>query len=168
VGVVTALYRGEKLVATMRFVPSGHRLTAAERLDPRIASHPAVAGAGSWEVGRLIVAPDERSPELLQTCLALSLRALAHHHEIARFYAIASFTMARLWRRFGMRPIDTLVGASGAKFLLVSGTVINVAAALDVPLAALQLDERMVDNEPVFATFAEAKRRGLAAASTAS
>jgi len=136
-GFVTAMYRGSKLVATMRFVPSGLRLTAAERLPNGIgAAGEHILGAGNWEVGRLIVAPDERSPELLQECLTLALRALIEEREVDHFYAIATPVMARLWRRFGMRPAAPLRGASGKDFMLVSGHVSQVAAALEVPLPA--------------------------------
>jgi predicted GNAT family N-acyltransferase len=164
VGVVTGLYHRDKLVATMRFVPSGYRLTAAERLGSSVAKLPEVARAGSWEVGRLIVAPDERSPELLHRCLALSLRALARRNEIAGFYAIATFSMARLWRRFGMHPVATLTGASGKTFLLVAGALPDVSAALEVPSTAFQISDDTVDNERQFDTFVPAKRRVPAAA----
>lgn len=133
VGVVTAIYRGAELLATIRFVPCGHRLTAAERIA---GDHAHVLGAGNWEVGRLIVAPGERSPELLQECLTLALQALIEEREVKNFYAIATPIMARLWRRFGMRPAASLRGASGRDFMLVSGPVAAVAAALDVPLPA--------------------------------
>jgi predicted GNAT family N-acyltransferase len=134
VGVVTTLYRDDKLVATMRFVPSGHKLTAAERLGSAVSALPAVQGDHNWEVGRLIVDPEERSPAQLQRCLALALRALIQRRKVEHFYAIATVTMARLWRRFGMLPTADLQGASGNKFLLVSGHVEEVAAALGVPL----------------------------------
>lgn len=136
-GFVTAMYRGSKLVATMRFVPSGLRLTAAERLPDGIGeAGNRILGAGNWEVGRLIVSPDERSPELLQDCLTLALRALIEERDVDHFYAIATPVMARLWRRFGMRPAAPLRGASGRDFMLVAGHVSAVATALEVPLPA--------------------------------
>lgn len=136
VGVVTAIYRGTQLLATIRFVPSGHALTAAERIPGGIGEQAGVLGKGNWEVGRLIVAPGERSPELLHSCLTLALQALIEEREVRNFYAIATPLMARLWRRFGMRPAAPLRGASGREFMLVSGPVSAVAAALDVPLPA--------------------------------
>jgi predicted GNAT family N-acyltransferase len=133
VGVVTALYRDAMAVATMRFVPSGHELTAAERLEA-VAKLPAIAGPHNWEVGRLIVDPDERSFEQLQRCLSLALRALMQQRQVEHFYAIATTAMARLWRRFGMHRASVLRGASGREFLLVCGHVSDVAQALEVPL----------------------------------
>lgn len=134
VGMVIALYRGAKLTATLRFVPSGQRLTAAERVRDGIGGHTEILGGGNWEVGRLIVAPDERSPEVLRQCLHLALRTLVDTQEVGHLYAIATPLMARLWRRVGMHAIAPLRGASGRRFMLVSGHVTEVAAALAVPL----------------------------------
>lgn len=135
VGVVNAFYRGSKLVATLRLVPSGQRLTAAECVRGGIGDDAGILGPGNWEVGRLIVAPEERSPELLQRCLTMALQTLIEMRGVEHFYAIATPVMARLWRRFGMHPTAPLCGASGRKFLLVSGHVGDVAACLEVPLA---------------------------------
>lgn len=136
IAVVLAIQRGSKLIGTIRFVPSGQRLTAAERIPGAAHANPEILGPGNWEVGRLIVAPEERSPELLQQCLTLALQALIDVRDVEHFYAIASPAMARLWRRFGMHPTSPLCGASGRRFMLVSGHVGDVAAALQVPLAA--------------------------------
>jgi predicted GNAT family N-acyltransferase len=140
VGVVNAFYRGSKLLATLRLVPSGQqlsgqRLTAAECVPGGIAEGAGILGPGNWEVGRLIVAPEERSPELLQRCLTMALHTLIEMREVEHFYAIATPVMARLWRRFGMHPTAPLCGASGRKFILVSGHVSEVASCLEVPLA---------------------------------
>lgn len=135
VGLVTAMYRGTKLVATLRFVPAGLGLTAAERLAGGIGEAATrILGPGSWEIGRLIVAPEERSPEQLERCLTLALEALMEEREVERFYAIATPVMARLWRRWGMRPVAPLRGASGREFVLVSGLMSAAAAALNVPV----------------------------------
>jgi predicted GNAT family N-acyltransferase len=135
VGVVTAFYRGSKLLATLRLVPSGQRLTAAECVQGGIGDPAGILGPGNWDVGRLIVAPEDRSPELLQRCLAMALQTLIEMREVEHFYAIATPVMARLWRRFGVHPTAPLCGASGRKFILVSGHVSEVAACLAVPLA---------------------------------
>lgn len=132
VGVVTAIYRGAKLVGTLRLVPSGLRLTAAERVWTDRSAHRGILGTGNWEVGRLIVAPEERSPELLQQCFCMALQVLMDTREVEHFYAISTPAMARLWRRFGMHATAPLVGASGRPFVLVSGHVDAVAAALHV------------------------------------
>jgi hypothetical protein len=140
VGLVTAMYRGSKLVGTLRFVPSGLGLTAAERLAGDTGEAGArILGPGSWEIGRLIVDPEERSPEMLEQCLTLALEALLEEREVERFYAIATPVMARLWRRWGMRPVAPLRGASGREFVLVSGLMSAAAAALDVPVVLPQM-----------------------------
>jgi hypothetical protein len=64
----------------------------------------------------------------------MALQALMDLREVEHFYAIATPIMARLWRRFGMSPTAPLHGASGRKFMLVSGHVSDVASALDIPL----------------------------------
>ena len=133
IGLVTALYRGQQAVATLRLVPSGHGLTAAERVWDGVGARPGILGPGNWEVGRLVVAPEERSPELLRRCLAMALQALTERREVEHFYAVSAPPLARLWRRFGMDATATLYGASGRKIILVSGHVAQVARALHLP-----------------------------------
>lgn len=132
-GVVAALCRGEQVIATIRFVPSGQGLTGAERLSERLSDETDFLGPGNWEVGRLVVDPQERDPALLGRCLALALVELVRTREVENFYAIATPTMARLWRRFGMRVAAHVQGSSGAPYVVVRGHVTDVAAALSVP-----------------------------------
>ena len=131
-GVVAAISRGPSIIATIRFVPSGHGLTGAERLKGGVGPDARFLGPGGWEVGRLIVAPEHRDPVLLSRCLALALAELVRLKEVHHFYAIATPAMARLWRRFGMRIATHLRGASGTPYVLVCGAVTDVACALGV------------------------------------
>jgi hypothetical protein len=57
IGLVTAVSREKKLLATLRFVPTGHRLTGAERLLDTNEFDASILGKGSWEVGRVIMEP---------------------------------------------------------------------------------------------------------------
>lgn len=130
IGMVAAIERGGCTIATIRFVPSGHGMTGLERLAPGVALEPGIVGPHSWEVGRLIVAPEERHPELLGQCFTLALTELVRTRKVERFYAIATPLMARLWRRFGMRVATMVRGASGTEYAIVHGRAADVAAAL--------------------------------------
>jgi hypothetical protein len=134
-GAVTAMFLGDRLVGTLRFVPSGHNLTSAERIADRVPFDRAILGTGNWEVGRLIIAPEFRHPELLARCLTLALEELIVRETVHHFYAVCTPPVARLWRRFGMDRIAKPYGGSGKQYALVAGRVENVATALGVPLS---------------------------------
>lgn len=131
-GVVVAVYRQGRVIATLRFVPTGHALTGAERLARNVEFDTSILGTGSWEVGRVIMAPEERNPELLLQCLSLTLTELMRTQDVRHFHATTTLPMARLWRRVGMRTVLTTTGASGTRYALVHGRVLDVAAALNV------------------------------------
>jgi len=132
VGLVVAVYREGRVIATLRFVPTGHQLTGAERLSRSVEFDTGILGTGSWEVGRVIMAPEERNPDLLLQCLALTLTELMRTEDVRHFHATTTLAMARLWRRVGMRTVLTTAGASGTKYALVHGRVLDVAEALNV------------------------------------
>lgn len=130
IGLVTAVFRGGPAIATLRVVPTGQRLTGAERLLDTNDFDASILGKGSWEVGRVIMEPEDRHPELLQQCLALMLDEVMQLEDVRHFHATTTMAMARLWRRVGMRTVMTTTGASGTRYCLVHGTVDAVAAAL--------------------------------------
>ena len=134
-GVVAALYEGERLVLTLRFVPTGRGLTGAERLFEREPFDANIIGAGSWELGRVIVAPEDRHPDLLLPCLTAALHAFWGIQQVRQFHATTTLAMARLWRRFGMRTVLTTTGESGTRYALVHGLVEDIAAVMGVTLA---------------------------------
>jgi predicted GNAT family N-acyltransferase len=133
IGLVTAAYRHERVLATLRLVPTGHGLTGAERLLEKVRFDGRILGEGSWELGRVIMEPEDRHPDLLAQCLRLTLMAVMEHEEVRDFHATTTLAMARLWRRVGMRTVLTTSGESGTRYCLVHGTVASVAAALQVP-----------------------------------
>jgi hypothetical protein len=135
-GVVAAISRESRPLATLRFVPTGHGLTGAERLQEKIAFDASILGEGSWEVGRVIMEPEDRHPDLLLECLTVTLRELMLLEDVRHFHATTTLAMARLWRRVGMRTVFTATGTSGARYALVHGRVADVAAALHLPVAA--------------------------------
>ena len=132
-GVVMAFVREGQVIGTIRFVPSGYGLTGGERLIDQIGSTPEYIGLGNWEVGRLVVDPEVRNPELLARCFTLALTELARLRRVNHFYAIATPAMARLWRKFGMQPASPIRGKSGTSYVLVRGSLQSVAASLRLP-----------------------------------
>lgn len=130
IGHVTAIYRDERLIASIRAVPTGHRLTGAERLFEKVPFDASILGRGSWELGRMIMEPEDRHPELLHDCLVAGLESLMQAEEVRHFHATTSMAMARLWRRVGMRVVANATGASGTRYALVHATVEDLMAAL--------------------------------------
>ena len=135
-GLVTAVYRDGRPLATLRFVPTGHGLTGAERLLASIPFDETILGQGSWEVGRVIMEPEDRRPDLLLDCLTVTLENLMQMEDVRHFHATTTLAMARLWRRVGMRTVLVANGATGARYALVHGRVSDVAAALHLPVPA--------------------------------
>jgi predicted GNAT family N-acyltransferase len=134
IGHVVAVYRGARIVASARAVPTGYGLTAAERLLQRVPFDASDLGRGSWEIGRLVMEREERSQCMLQECLAACLEEFIRHEHVRHVHASTSTpAMARLWRRLGMRTLVTGVGMSGRRYALVHAPVETLMAALHVP-----------------------------------
>lgn len=144
IGHVVAVYRAGRVIASARAVPTGHGLTAAERLLEQAPFDASVLGHGSWEIGRMVMDVEHRSPELLQECLALCLDEFLHAQDVRHVHATTSSpAMARLWRRVGLRTLATACGASGTRYALVHAHVPDLMAALHVP--------HYIDEEPELA-----------------
>jgi hypothetical protein len=137
IGLVTAVYRAGRPVATLRLVPTGQGLTGAERLLEKVRFDSSILEDGSWEIGRMIMEPEDRHPDLLVQCLRLTLEEVMQREFVRDFHATTTLAMARLWRRVGMRTVLTTSGASGTRYCLVHGRVEDVAAALQVPHAGV-------------------------------
>jgi hypothetical protein len=131
IGLVTAVWRAGRPIATLRLVPTGQRLTGAERLLEKTDFDDSILGPGSWEVGRVIMQPEDRHPDLLLQCLKLTLEEVMRIKPVRHFHATTTLAMARLWRRAGMRSVLTTAGTSGTKYCLVHGRVEDVIAALE-------------------------------------
>lgn len=86
----------------------------------------------SWEVGRLVLAPQYRSgPEALKRCLFLALLYLVRNTEIANLFASCSPVLGRLYRRFGFSVLVKNACDTGAEsFSLIHGDVPTVMRAL--------------------------------------
>ncbi len=101
---------------------------------------------GSWEVGRLVLAPEYRTgPEALRRCLFLTLMHLVRTTDIRNVFAVCSPLLSRLYRRFGCSVIvKDICEGPAEKLSLIHGKVSTVLLALagegaDRQLAQAQL-----------------------------
>lgn len=134
-GLVMAISRGQEVIATIRLIPCGKGVTLAEKTWGEVTQMKEGFGAQSWEVGRLIIAPEHRSEELLRQCLFLALRELVSRASDAKhLHASCSPLMARLYRRIGFRTEKTIQGDNGLQHALVHAHVGDVARALGLSL----------------------------------
>lgn len=87
----------------------------------------------SWEVGRLVLAPQYRSgPEALKRCLFLTLLYLVRNVEIRNLFASCSPVLGRLYRRFGFSVLmkDAALDGSASPYSLIHGLPPSVLMAL--------------------------------------
>lgn len=129
-GVVWAIYLDEEVIATLRGIPTGHGVTLTERLwlDTALGEH--ILGPGSWEVGRLVMAPEHRRGDLLPRCLSVVLREFMANFDVRHLHATCLTSTARLYSRFGYRTCASTVSPSGEHVALIHGRVADVASAL--------------------------------------
>lgn len=118
----------------------GIGLTLTETLLAQPAAPRVAVEAGSWEVGRLVLASEYRSdPDALKRCLYLSLSYLSGHAEANELYATCSHVLSRLYRRFGFSAFarDVLLEGTEKSYTLIKGCATHVlktlAAAGDRP-----------------------------------
>ena len=117
---------------------------------------PAHCYDASWEVGRLVLAPEYRAgPEVLKRCLFVTLMHLLRSTQIENVFAVCTPVLARLYRRLGCSVImkDACEGADGA-LSLIHGKASAVLLALasneeekllaQWELAALRRSEREI------------------------
>jgi N-acyl-L-homoserine lactone synthetase len=131
-GIVMALSLGRDAIATIRFIPTGHGVTLTERFWRNMISDEGILGPHSWEVGRLVMAPEHRSCDLLPRCLSMALIELTRHLTVRHFHASCLTRMTRLYRRFGFLPHGVAESRTGKQCALIHGRVDNVAVALGV------------------------------------
>jgi hypothetical protein len=86
----------------------------------------------SWEVGRLVLAPQYRAgPEALKRCLFLALVYLVRNTEIANLFATCNPVLGRLYRRFGFSVlVKNACEGGGESYSLIHGDVPTVLRAL--------------------------------------
>lgn len=140
-GVVMALMRDEEAIATIRFIPSGHGLTLTERFWSDLVKDPAILGPDSWEVGRLVMAPEHRRADLLTPLLRLALKELAQRKPVVHMHGSCLMRMTRLYRRFGFQ-IHALREQGGMECALVHAPLAASARAFHIDeLAAVDAQQ---------------------------
>lgn len=140
-GVVMALMRGGEAIATIRFIPSGHGLTLTERFWADLVTDPAILGRNSWEVGRLVMAPEHRRADLLTPLLRLSLMELMRREHVEHMHGSCVMRMTRLYRRFGFQ-IHALRSQAGLDCALVH-------ASVEASMRAFHIDEPVTAPAPL-------------------
>lgn len=131
-GIVMSIGFEQRPIATIRFIPTGHGVTLTERLWLGMITDQDILGPDSWEVGRLVMAPEYRRADLLPRCLALALQEISRRVRVRHFHASCLTRMTRLYRRFGFIPHGITESRSGKQCALIHARPQAVAAALGV------------------------------------
>ena len=124
---------GGEWIGTIRIVPLGHQLTLTETLLPHAGPEAPAAGAGDWEVGRLVLAAEYRTDvEALRHCLRIALEYAGDATRIEHLYATCTHVLGRLYRRFGFGVFARDVQLPGTEktYTLIRGRSSAVAMGL--------------------------------------
>ena len=132
-GLVMAFCREGEAIATMRFIPTGHGITLTERWWGGYVTDPALLSHQSWEVGRLVMAPEHRQEGLLPQCMTMAFVQLLELADVQHMHATCHMAMTRLYRRFGF-GIHAKRIHGDKDCALIHGRVEDVARCLKVPL----------------------------------
>lgn len=119
-------------IGTIRLIPMNQGLAPCEALLDGQSLLPAHCYDASWEVGRLVLAPEYRAgPEVLKRCLFVTLMHLLRTTQIENVFAVCTPILARLYRRLGCSVImkDACPGADGS-LSLIHGKACDVLLAL--------------------------------------
>lgn len=131
-GIVMGIGFDDLTIATIRFIPTGHGVTLTERLWRDMITDKDILSHDSWEVGRLVVAPEWRRGDLLPRCLALALEEITRRVPVRHFHASCLTRMTRLYRRFGFVPHAITESRGGKQCALIHADPRAVASALGV------------------------------------
>lgn len=107
-------------------------LAPCEEILQRQSLLPAHLYEGSWEVGRLVLAPEYRSgAEALKRCLLLTFLYLVGTTGIKNGFAMCNPVLGRLYRRFGFSVLASHAWEDPTgSFSLIHGSVPAVLRAL--------------------------------------
>lgn len=111
----------------------GHRLTLTELLLQGGVPEYVEPAVGSWDVGRLVLAPEYRSDVgALRHCLFIALKYACQHVQIDGIYASCTHVLGRLYRRFGFTVFAKNVPFPGTEktYALIHGSTSKVLTAL--------------------------------------
>jgi predicted GNAT family N-acyltransferase len=136
IGTVMAICREGEPIATIRVIPSGHGVTLTERYWAHLARGTALFAPTSWELGRLVIAPEHRRADLFPRCMALAMNEFVEHEDVEHFHGSCLMRMTRLYRRFGFTIVGSSASVGGKECALIHARVTDVARALKVPVHA--------------------------------
>ena len=107
-------------------------LSPCEALLGQQSLLPAHYYSQSWEVGRLVLAPQFRSsPDLLKRCLCLTLLFMLDSQQVTNIFASCTPLLARLYRRFGFSVLlKDAAQDGGESYALIHGLVGTVLQAV--------------------------------------
>ena len=119
-------------IGTIRLIPMDRGLAPCEAVLQRQSLLPGHYYQGSWEVGRLVLAPQYRAgPEALKRCLFLALQYLVRNTDIENLFATCNPVLGRLYRRFGFSVlVKGACEGADETYSLIHGTVPTVLRAL--------------------------------------
>lgn len=123
------------IIGTIRLIPMNQGLAPCEAVLQQQSLLPGHYYEDSWEIGRLVLAPQYRQgQETLKKCLLLTLLHLVETVNIKNGFALCNPVLGRLYRRFGFTVVakNACEGATGA-FSLIHGAVPTVLRALAEP-----------------------------------
>jgi|GEM_PF-956602 len=149
-GIVMAISLNDRIITTIRFVPTGHGVTLTERLWQGVTAEQERFGPNTWEIGRLIMAPEDRHPDLLPRCLALALSELIKLKNVQHLHATATVPLSRLYRRFGFRTEGTLESKKGKKFV---SNFMSLQRRLSYPFQAFHLLAQVLTRNQFKTTY---------------
>ena len=139
-------------IGTIRLIPMDRGLASCETVLESQSLLPGHYYQGSWEVGRLVLAPQYRTgPEALKRCLFLALLYLVRNTDIANLFATCNPILGRLYRRFGFSVlVKNACEGSGETYSLIHGDVPTVLRALAGTDAERELaeEELVILNAP--------------------
>lgn len=129
-GVVMAICQDGEPIGTIRVIPSGHGVTLTERYWGHLAAGTELVAPGSWELGRLVMAPEHRRADLLPRCMAAAMNEFLEFEDVAHFHGSCLMRMTRLYRRFGFSIVGTSDSSSGKTCALIHARVQDVVRML--------------------------------------
>lgn len=114
-GLVFAFEKQNQLIGTVRLLPTGEGLTFMENLFPRESLDFLEDYNNTWEIGRLVLAPDQRGMSILSDCLQGLSNWLWENSPVDQIFAVAEPALVRLYRKFAFGPTGLKQDSAGKK-----------------------------------------------------
>jgi hypothetical protein len=129
-----------------------HGLTLTETLLRTKGADALTILADSWEVGRLVLAPEYRHGQnILKRCLFLALRYSLKNVKAQNLFAACTDVLGRLYRRFGFSVIEKNVPLQGTEktYTLIYGHASHVLTTLEVKTEDIDFHRAMTTHPSV-------------------